>query len=83
MVRVRAAYLLGAVYETGDLGCAVDYDLAVDWWTRAAERSHPCSMVRIGVLQRRLGERAQSEKWFRLAASLGHSIPGEGEEHNH
>ncbi len=83
MVRVRACYILGAVYETGDLGCAVDYDRAVDWWTRAAERSHPCSMVRIGVLQRRLGERAQAEKWFRLAASLGHNIPGEGEEHSH
>ena len=83
LVRVRASYILGSMYESGDLGCEVDLEKAVDWWTKAAEKSHPCSMVRIGVLQRKQGERAQAEKWFRLAASLGHSIPGEGEEHSH
>ncbi len=83
LVRVRACYVLGEIYENGDLGCEVDLERAVDWWTRAAECSHACSMVRIGVLQRRCGEVQQAEKWFHLAASLGHAIPGEGEGHSH
>jgi TPR repeat protein len=82
-VRVRAAYVLGSVYEMGELGVAVDHDKALDWWTKAAEKNHPCSMVRIGLLLRNKGERTQAEKWFRLAQRLGHSVPGEGETHSH
>jgi len=82
-VRVRSAYVLGSVYENGELGQPVDHEKALDWWTIAAENNHPCSMVRIGVLLRNKGEKAQAEKWFRLAARLGHTIPGEGETHSH
>lgn len=82
-VRVRAAYVLGSVYEMGELGVEVDHDKALDWWTKAAEKNHPCSMVRIGLLLRGKGERTQAEKWFRLAQRHGHSIPAEGETHSH
>lgn len=83
-LRVRALLLgdldachdLGASWATGDLGRGPDFERAVGWYRRAAERGHPESQYDLGFMVL-LGEgvsKSPSEalRWLEMAAEAGY-----------
>jgi uncharacterized protein len=67
---LMAPVYIGQMYEEG-YGVAQDYNIAMNWYHKSAERGLPTAQFYLAQLQRKCGHYTEAVAWHRRAAEQG------------